>query len=72
MGISAWIYGLMGFIMAVTLTEKICKKDQEKLKNVWVRRMGVKKNDSRPGLGIGGIFIPVGKSTFLLEKISKF
>ena len=31
--------------------------------------MGAKKNDSRPGSGIGGIFIPVGKSTFLLGKL---
>ena len=31
--------------------------------------MGVKKKDSRPGSGIGGILIPMGKSTFLLGTV---
>ena len=31
--------------------------------------MGVKKKDSRPGMGIAGILIPMGKSTFLLGKL---
>ena len=33
--------------------------------------MGVKKKDSRPGSGMGGILIPMGKSTFLLGHFKK-
>ena len=55
--------------MAVTLTEKIWKKERAKVEKCLSAPDGGKKKDSRPGSGIGGILIPMGKSTFLLGKI---
>ena len=66
MGISAWVYQLMGIVTLVHLRKIFGERSKEKLKNVWVGPIREKKFDSRQESGIGGVLIPVGKSTFQL------